>query len=67
MKNGKPRSERNQQDFVRRYRLQVIRWGHQAYVDPEREAERLRQALREGDLARVVPRGRGRPPKVAAR
>jgi hypothetical protein len=64
MKNGKPRSLRNQQDFVRRYGLRVIRRGYQAYVDEELEAQRLRDALRNAETARR-PRGPGRPRKPA--
>jgi len=64
MTNGKPRSLRNQQDFVRRYGIRVIRRGYQAYVDEELEAERLRQSLRDAECARM-PRGPGRPRKSA--
>lgn len=64
MPDGTPRSQRNQYDFARRYGIKVIRRGNTNYVDEELEAQRMRDSLHQAEAARV-PRGPGRPRKIA--
>jgi hypothetical protein len=57
--NGEPRGKRSAQQIAKRYNLPLIRLGYNTFIDPEKAAERLREA----QLSDREPRRPGRPRK----